>query len=246
MKNFNHLIIRDFINYLEFKGVGPDELRTAYFILRGYDDYISDNNFMLEHMSYDDILRFADEYAGRAENAKPSASDILKLLRELNSYISELTYFYKDPFSAADAGYATACKETGGKREKKLTRAYLSLIVSRIDPTDAEKLECAIAILLISVTNLTDPEIADLRVSDLNGHYSEIYARGENERTVVISETLSNLLKAYVMRRSLKPDDRIFSLDPSKSPAESVDELLRRAAGDDDPPLTADIIRRLK
>ena len=99
---------------------------------------------------------------------------------------------------------------------------------------------------MISGTNLTDPEIADLRVSDLNGHYSEIYARGENERTVVISETLSNLLKAYVMRRSLKPDDRIFSLDPSKSPAESVDELLRRAAGDDDPPLTADIIRRLK
>ena len=120
------------------------------------------------------------------------------------------------------------------------------MIISRLDPTDAKELECAIAILLISGTNLTDPEIADLRVSDLNGYYSEIRVRGENERTVVISETLSNLLKAYIMRSSLKPDDRIFSLDPLKDPVESVNELLRRAAGDDDPPLTADIIRNLK
>lgn len=246
MKNFNHLIISDFINYLTLKGVEPGELRTAYCILRGYDDYISDNNFMLKHMSYGDILRFAEEYYVKAENAKMTKSDILKLLRELNSYISELTYFYKDPFAAADAGCATARKETGAKRDKKLTRAYLSLIISRLDPTDAKELECAIAILLISGTNLTDPEIADLQVSDLNGYYSEIRARGENERTVVLSETLSNLLKAYILRRSLKPNDRIFDLDPSKGSAESVDELLRRAAGEDDPPLTADIIRNLK
>lgn len=246
MKNFNHLIISDFINYLTLKGVEPNELKAAYGVLRGYDDYISDNNFMLEHMSYGDILRFAEEYYVKAENTKMTKSDILKLLRELNSYISELTYFYKDPFAAADAGCATAREENGAKRDKKLTRAYLSLIISRLDPTDAKELECAIAILLISGTNLTDPEIADLRVSDLNVYYSEIRVRGENERTVVISETLSNLLKAYILRSSLKPDDRIFALDPYKSPTESIDELLRRAAGDDDPPLRADIIRNLK
>lgn len=246
MKNFNHLIISDFINYLTLKGVEPNELKAAYGVLRGYDDYISDNNFMLEHMSYGDILRFAEEYYVKAENTKMTKSDILKLLRELNSYISELTYFYKDPFAAADAGCATAREENGAKRDKKLTRAYLSLIISRLDPTDAKELECAIAILLISGTNLTDPEIADLRVSDLNVYYSEIRVRGENERTVVISETLSNLLKAYILRSSLKPDDRIFDLDPYKSPTESVDELLRRAVGDDDPPLSADIIRNLK
>ena len=246
MKNFNHLIISDFINYLTLKGVEPNELKAAYGVLRGYDDYISDNNFMLEHMSYGDILRFAEEYYVKAENTKMTKSDILKLLRELNSYISELTYFYKDPFAAADAGCATAREENGAKRDKKLTRAYLTLIISRLDPTDAKELECAIAILLISGTNLTDPEIADLRVSDLNVYYSEIRVRGENERTVVISETLSNLLKAYILRSSLKPDDRIFDLDPYKSPTESVDELLRRAVGDDDPPLSADIIRNLK
>ena len=246
MKNFNHLIISDFINYLTLKGVEPNELKAAYGVLRGYDDYISDNNFMLEHMSYGDILRFAEEYYVKAENTKMTKSDILKLLRELNSYISELTYFYKDPFAAADAGCATAREENGAKRDMKLTRAYLSLIISRLDPTDAKELECAIAILLISGTNLTDPEIADLRVSDLNVYYSEIRVRGENERTVVISETLSNLLKAYILRSSLKPDDRIFDLDPYKSPTESVDELLRRAVGDDDPPLSADIIRNLK